>query len=128
MILAGTPPTMALSGTSFVTVLPAPTMAFRPIVTLQYSRVGAYPYMIFQNDRFRMCFISQTGWKQMIECGEYHCMTYLAIVSYRYATVVLKVAAGVDKYVFPYCDVFAEVGIKRRKETECLIDGLAYDL
>jgi hypothetical protein len=34
MIRAGTPATTAFRGTSLVTTLPAPTMAFSPIVTL----------------------------------------------------------------------------------------------
>src|SRR5512143_277291 len=33
LILAGTPTTTVLSGTSFVTTLPAPTIAFSPMVT-----------------------------------------------------------------------------------------------
>lgn len=33
MVLAGTPATMTLSGTSFVTTVPAATMAFSPTVT-----------------------------------------------------------------------------------------------
>lgn len=33
MVLAGTPATMTLSGTSFVTTVPAATMAFSPMVT-----------------------------------------------------------------------------------------------
>ena len=33
MIFAGIPATMARGGTSFVTIAPAPTMAYSPIVT-----------------------------------------------------------------------------------------------
>src|SRR3989442_10854218 len=35
LTLAGFPATMALAGTSFVTTLPAPTIAFSPILTFQ---------------------------------------------------------------------------------------------
>jgi formate C-acetyltransferase len=58
------------------------------------------------------------GGKTMVQRGKYNIVSYQAIVAQCDTTLVLKVTAGVDKYVFSYGDVFPEICVERRKHPE----------
>ena len=49
------------------------------------------------------------GGKTMVQRGKYNIVSYQAIVAQCDTTLVLKVTAGVDNYVFSYGDVFPEI-------------------
>ena len=51
----------------------------------------------------------------MVQCGKHHIVSDLAAVAECYATVVLKMAAGIDEDVLSDGYVLAEIGVKRRK-------------
>ena len=52
----------------------------------------------------------------MVECGDDDIVSYLAVVAYEYASMVLEMAAGIDEYVFAYRYVFPEVGVEWREQ------------
>ena len=60
----------------------------------------------------------------MIESGENDIVSYLAVVAYEYAAMVLEMAAGIDEYVFAYRYVFPEVGVEWREHPQRGGDGL----
>ena len=55
----------------------------------------------------------------MVERGKDHIVAYLTTVTDIDASVVLKMAAGVDEHIFTQMDVSAVVGIERRKYPKC---------
>lgn len=54
----------------------------------------------------------------MVESGHYNAVAYQYSVAYEYASLVLKMATGVDKHIFPHMNIPPEVGIKRREKSE----------
>ena len=61
----------------------------------------------------------------MVERGKHHIVPDLAAFAYGHASVVLKMAAGIDEHAFPDSDVFSEIGIERRKDAECVGNAVA---
>ena len=90
---------------------------------LQDGGVGAYPHVLPQDDRRGISHLALLRLQEMVERGKHHIVPYLASVSDAYASMVLKMAAGVDEYILAHLDVLAEIGIKRREHTERGGDG-----
>ena len=51
----------------------------------------------------------------MIECSENHVVPDLTSVTEGYASMVLKMAAGIDENILADVDIFPEIGVKRRE-------------
>ena len=58
----------------------------------------------------------------MIQSRQYNIMTYQTIIFYVDSTLVLKQTSGIDKNIFTDMYIFTEISIKRRKQSEALID------
>ena len=56
----------------------------------------------------------------VIECGDDGFGTDQRTVADCYAALVLKLTAGIDKYVFAELQIFSAIGIKRRKHVRSL--------
>lgn len=69
-------------------------------------------------DRRRVGRLAVFGRKAVVERGEDDVVPDLAVVADGYATVVLKMAAGVDEYPAADMDVFAEIGVERREDAQ----------
>ena len=113
MTLAGTPPTMALSGTSLVTTEPAPTIAFSPMVTP--DRIVAFEptqTFFFQNDRGRVGSAPVFGGEAVVEGGKDHVMPDLATVVQCHPAMILKMTASVDENVLAYRDILPKIRIE----------------
>ena len=58
----------------------------------------------------------------MIQSRQYNIMTYQTIIFYVDSTLVLKQTSSIDKNIFTDMYIFTEISIKRRKQSEALID------
>lgn len=58
------------------------------------------------------------GSKSVVEGCKNDVMPYLATVSQCNPTVILKMAAGIDKYVITDFNILSEIRIKRRKHPQ----------
>ena len=86
--------------------------------SLQDGGIGAYPYILAQNDGGGVGSAAVFRQEAVVECGKDDVMAYLATVTQRHTAMVLEVAAGIDEHVFAHRDVFPEVRIKGRKDPE----------
>ena len=118
---AGTPPTIALAGTSLVTTAPAATMALSPMVT-PCRMVTFAPSHTFFADVYRFgyhaCPLCRVG--DVIERAECGVMTDEGIVVNEDTALVLELTAHIDEHPFADMRVLAAIGIERRKHTERL--------
>ena len=85
---------------------------------LQDCGVGSDPDILPENDWRGIGHLAFLGLQKMVERGKHHIVPDLAAVPDGYAAMILEMAAGIDKHVFPDFDVLPEVGIKRREHTE----------
>lgn len=120
MNLAGTPPTTVLAGTSFVTTAPAAMMALSPMVT-PCRMVLSLPIRVSQYDGSRCHGRTLFRIHVVIKCGENHVVPNQATVAQCHSTLVLEMAAGIDKHIFSYMDIFPKISIKRRKYPESVV-------
>ena len=127
--LAGTPAATAFGGTSFVTTAPAPMIAPSPMVTPRHDGdPGSQPY-IFPDDHRAGCILLRVSHgKVMVQRGDDGGMADEASIPDGDPALVLKLTAGIDKYVFSHRNVFSAVCIKGRKQAEALIHRLADQL
>ena len=58
------------------------------------------------------------GRKIMVESCDHHIMANQSLVANKYASLILKMAAGINKYMFSDGYIFSIVGIERRKKCE----------
>ena len=89
---------------------------------LQNSGVGSDPYVTPENDGGRVGAFSVLWIKSVIERGEYYVVSYLTVVADEYASVILKMATGIDENPLAYVDIFPKIGVKRREYPERRID------
>lgn len=85
---------------------------------LQNRGVRTDPDVSSERDRRRVGRLAVSGGKAVVERGEDDVVSDLAVIADGYASVVLKVAAGVDEYTAADADVFPEIGIERRKDAQ----------
>lgn len=95
---------------------------------LKYRCIRTYPHIAPQDYRSRISEAAIFGLKSMVERGKHHVVAYLTAVAKGYASMILKVAAGVDKHVFAYVYVLAEIGIERRKHSQRVGNGISHNL
>ena len=96
--------------------------------TLQYGRVGAYPYVPAQNYRRGRHGRTLRRVHAVVQSRKDHGMPYQAAVADRDAALILKVARGIDEDVAADMYVAAEVGVEGRKETERLVHTVTEQL
>ena len=66
----------------------------------QYDRAGAYPYTLAYAHGRGDKILSVFRRKTVVKSCDYNIMTYERAVAYIYPALILKAAAGIDKYVF----------------------------
>ena len=71
--------------------------------SLKNGGIGAYPHVLAES---------------VVECGENYIMPDLTTVTDCNPTMILKVAAGIDKHIFANSNVLTEIRVKRRKYTK----------
>ena len=64
----------------------------------------------------------------MIQSGEDHIVADKRPIAYRNPALILKMAAGINKDIFPERDIFPAVGVEWGMETEPLVHGLSDEL
>lgn len=82
---------------------------------LQYGGTGPYPYVVAEYDGSGVHRSPVAGSDSVVEGGEHYVVPDKATVADGYASVVLKLAAGVDEYVFADGDILSEVCVERRE-------------
>ena len=103
MIFAGTPPTTAIGGTSFVTTAPAATMAPSPMgYAWGDCCVCPDPHILADHDRGRIGVLAALWIYLVVKSRQYDVVANKSAVSSRNAALVLKVAACAEKYILPF--------------------------
>ena len=77
-----------------------------------------YPGIFSKYDRSGPSGLTSFGCQFVIEGGENYIMAYLTAVANGHATMILKMAAGIDEHPFPDIDILSVIGIEWRKYTE----------
>lgn len=95
---------------------------------LKYCRIGTNPHVASQDYRSRISEAAVFGLNSVVERGKHHVVAYLTAIAKGYASMILKVTAGIDKHVFAYVYVLAEVGIERRKHSQRVGNGVSHNL
>ena len=81
-------------------------------------RLRADPYPFPQADGCRIGRLAASRGKTMVERSENHLMADLATIAYVHPSMILKVAASIDKDLLAEVDVPAEIGIERRENPQ----------
>ena len=126
--LAGTPPTTALAGTSFVTTAPAATTAPADGHPGQYGGVGTDPDPFSNVNGGRKHVAAPLRLHGVVQGSQHHIVADEGAVLDENAPLILELAAHVDEDLFADVDVLAAVRVKGREQPKALIHRLADEL